>query len=187
MIGEDIRDFLLKHGRDAAVPYAELERMVAAEFGPERALRQSELARFFKAEGGKPYPTKLDKDAEVAAWVRDRAGTMPLDALRAACIEAFGERRAPSIGVLMRYLKRFVQVSRLKPARRTRIGGDADLRALLESEVRARARGSVPTLDELRARCLALFGEERTPSRATIHRAMQALRTARGTVNDTSG
>lgn len=183
-ITPEIEEFLLKHGRDAAATYAQLMRMVVGQFGADRALRHQDLVRFFKKHGGKPYPTKLDRDPEVAAWVRARVGSMRLDALHTACLEAFGTERAPNVGVLERYLRRFIGAKATKKRRTRRIDTDPALRALLARQARLngiaqRGRKETPTLDEIRATCAKELGEERTPSRATIQRSLKLLDLAR--------
>ena len=54
----------------------------------------------------KPSRSPLSQDRELAAFILDcaRPGTMILRDIRAACLERFGEARAPSLSALHRFI-----------------------------------------------------------------------------------
>lgn len=60
------------------------------------------------AKAPPPGLSTIEKDAEVAAFLRDLfRGRMTLAALRAACIERFGEARAPSTARIQTFRSRW--------------------------------------------------------------------------------
>ncbi len=151
----------------------ELHAASAERFGAARTPSRSALHRFLSRQaGGKltSRKSRMDRDAEVAEWLRANAAGQTLDELHAAIAERFGAAHTPSRSALHRFLAR--QADGKLTSRKSRMDRDAEVAGWL----RANAAGQ--TLEELRAAIAERFGAARTPGRSTLHRFLSRLRRA---------
>ena len=111
---EEVRRALL--GAPRLFTYTELHDMLCERFGAARAWSRSAIARFFHARCvRRGNASKLDKDAEVLAFVEDRLGRWSIDAIAAEARRRFGPKRAPSRSSIHRLHARLRLESRAAP------------------------------------------------------------------------
>jgi len=68
--------------------------------------RVADLEKPVRRRKAHKYPAQrpwFERDPEVASFVRERLGAMHLDAIKVACLEAFGPERCPSRSGLGRF------------------------------------------------------------------------------------
>jgi hypothetical protein len=137
--------------------------------GPDRTPSRTGIAAFLHAAGRRGRHGdggRLDRDPEVAAWLRAEAVGHTLDELCNACAGRYGHARTPSRSAVGRFLK---AAGYQCPGHRSRLHRDPEVAEWL----RERAPGR--TMDELRLACADTFGAPRTPSRTAIHRYLSRL------------
>ena len=87
----------------------ELRAAVAERFGQGRTPALSSIQRFLaglKGQRPKRLRTHIDRDAELATWLRARAKTGTLASLVEGARAEFGPNRAPSMSALHRFFQR---------------------------------------------------------------------------------
>lgn len=143
--------------------YDEMARRAALVFGPS-APSAADIATFVGQHmAGRCNLNRLRRDRELAEWMRQNASALGIDALRAACLAAFGPERTPSRSAIGRFLT--AEAKRRDRARtKSLLARDGEVANWLREEA------PQSTLNALLDRCERRFGAARTPSRTALSR-----------------
>ncbi|GAN97873.1 hypothetical protein Geu3261_0298_003 [Komagataeibacter europaeus NBRC 3261] len=166
VIPSKIAEFLLDYVTGAFITYEQLARMVRVKFGRDTKLTAAEIATFLGcAKKGAPFLNQLQRDHEVAEWLRENQTLGSFDQIREACIAQFNEHRVPSRTTVAAFLKGEGRKCRL---------GDTDFFSD-KPDVKAWLIAEYPNHknDALQHLCREKFGKERTPSQSMLSRLLR--------------
>src|SRR6266478_1040337 len=94
--GQDICAFIDQ--APPAMTYSELEAAIADRFGRDRRWTRDRIASYciLAREERRRKQSRIERDAELQAFIDDRVERVSLDRLVSACRQRFGKARAPS-------------------------------------------------------------------------------------------
>lgn len=165
-ISPEIKAFLIECLDIPLFTYARMLAAVRVKFGRDTDLTAADIATFLGTEKkGSRYLCQLERDREMADWVRQNHTLGSIDQIRDACIDRFGVPRVPSRTTIAAFLKSAGRQGRL---------GDKDFFSD-KPEVAAWVLSEYPKYrnDELRALCLEKFGKALTPSQSGLQRFLR--------------
>ncbi|MEI7606695.1 MAG: hypothetical protein WCJ64_04860 [Rhodospirillaceae bacterium] len=99
---QEVEDFI--RTCPTSMIWSEIVQAIQDRFGEARAWSRTRIVNFWNRvrDASKGRPGKLERDPELARFVEDRLGRMPLHEIEAACRKEFGAR-APGRSSIHRY------------------------------------------------------------------------------------